>query len=466
VTGRASAAIVAVAALAAAAGLGVAAGVAPVLTAAAVAAMVSAVVLLPRLEWAALALVCAAVFADWLALLSAHATAWLTALLLLAWAVRRAAGPIHARCPAWVLLPSGVLTAVLALTAAAQWQGVGSLRTTASYAVPLAVFVVLVDCLCGPLAPRRAARAYVVSCVLAAVAALAAAALTPTHRLSGPLDRPDELALFLLAAVPLAPTLARRPTLTPRTWAPSRRREVVLVSAVVTVLVAALLGTRSRAALIALLVVVGVAVVTRTLSLPQGGAFAAVVGAGAVFVLVAGPYLSGGLTAGLGPDRDPGLVARVECWHEAVRATAQSPLLGSGAGSGVGNWTDSWTDSWTGSWTGSRPDGCSTVLQASRDLGVVGAAALVAVVVVPLAGARCRWRRDRSRLTAAVCLALSGLLVLSLVQTAQFVLPLWLLAALAAALGRRNRGRLGVPDAPAAAVAGGVAHLGGADGRP
>lgn len=439
-----------VVALLAAALLGVGAGVAPVPTAAATAALVSVVVLLPRLEWAALSLVCASVFADWLALLSAYATAWLTALLLLAWAVRRAAGPLHARCPAWVLLPAGVLAVVLVLASAVDGRDAARLEATAAYAVPLAVFVVLVDCLCGPLAPRRAARAYVVACTLAALGALVttvvSAATGPAHRVAGPLAQPDELALFLLAAVPLAPTLARRRSGSRSAWSRSSRRDAVLVTAVVAVLLLALLGTRSWPALVALLVVVALAAATRTLAVPRGGASALVVAAGAALVLVLAARLLGTVIAQAQHDSDLGLGARVDRWRAAVELTAQAPVLGPGAG----------LDKAAGAGAG------STVLQASVELGVVGALALLAVFVVPLLGARGRWRRDRSRLTAAVGLSMTGLLALSLVQTVQFALPLWLLAALAAALGQRNRGRLVVPDGPAARPV----PAGGARGRP
>jgi hypothetical protein len=50
--------------------------------------------------------------------------------------------------------------------------------------------------------------------------------------------------------------------------------------------------------------------------------------------------------------------------------------------------------------------------------------------------ARRRWWLDRSRPVAAALLALDGLLIASLLQSEQRVLPLWFLAALTLALGR------------------------------
>ena len=52
------------------------------------AAVVSAAVLVTRLEWSALAVIGTGVFEGYLALLSPWATDWLAAVLLVAWAVR------------------------------------------------------------------------------------------------------------------------------------------------------------------------------------------------------------------------------------------------------------------------------------------------------------------------------------------------------------------------------------------
>ena len=68
-----------------------------------------------------------------------------------------------------------------------------------------------------------------------------------------------------------------------------------------------------------------------------------------------------------------------------------------------------------------------------------------AVWLVPAATARRRWLRDRSQLVASVLLAFDGLLVASVLESEQWVLPLWFLAAMAVALGGpapvRQRGR-------------------------
>src|SRR3954453_18359675 len=76
--------------VAAAAGLG--SGIAPEGTMAVAAAVVSALVLVPRVEWAALALIWGAVLEGYLTWVSPWATEWLAAVLVVAWLVRRAEG--------------------------------------------------------------------------------------------------------------------------------------------------------------------------------------------------------------------------------------------------------------------------------------------------------------------------------------------------------------------------------------
>src|SRR4029078_4896575 len=85
---------------------GLGAGASPGTTLVVVAAVVSAGVLGGRVEGAALAVVCGSVFAAYLSLVSPWATEWLAAVLLVAWAVRRAQGPLHPRRLASAALPA------------------------------------------------------------------------------------------------------------------------------------------------------------------------------------------------------------------------------------------------------------------------------------------------------------------------------------------------------------------------
>jgi len=84
------------------------------------------------------------------------------------------------------------------------------------------------------------------------------------------------------------------------------------------------------------------------------------------------------------------------------------------------------------------------VLEASAELGLLGVLALYGIWVLPAVAARRRWRADRRRLTAGTLLAFDGLLVVSLLESEQFVLPLWFLAAMLFAQGRPPRRRVPV----------------------
>ncbi len=113
--------------------------------------------------------------------------------------------------------------------------------------------LVLADCLCGPLAPRRAARAYVLACVAASLCGIVTAVLSDRHRVVGPVTNVDTLAFFLIAALPLVGTVRTRV-----------EQPVWPVWACFGVLLAAGVGTQSRAALVALVAMILLAVAHRT----------------------------------------------------------------------------------------------------------------------------------------------------------------------------------------------------------
>ena len=139
-------------------GMGVLAGASPHTALILTAAVVSAVVLTVRLEWAALAVICTAVFEDYLDLFSAWSHEWLVLLLVIAWAVRRAQGPLHEHRLLTTTVPAAVFAGVLALATALHPNGYAGAVVVGGYAELLVVLLVLADTLSGPLAPRRAAR--------------------------------------------------------------------------------------------------------------------------------------------------------------------------------------------------------------------------------------------------------------------------------------------------------------------
>ena len=97
--------------LIAAASAGLAVGASPRTALVVCVAVVAALVLAVRLEWAALAVIGTAVFEDYLDLLWPWATEWLVLLLVVAWAIRRARGPLHEHRLLTTSVPAGVFAA-------------------------------------------------------------------------------------------------------------------------------------------------------------------------------------------------------------------------------------------------------------------------------------------------------------------------------------------------------------------
>jgi putative inorganic carbon (HCO3(-)) transporter len=409
------------------AAVGMGAAVSPDTTLVLVAAVVSAVALVGRVEWAALAVVCGSVFEAYLDLVSSWATDWLVAVLLAAWAVRRAQGPLHSQRLAAVLLPVLALAGALILSFAVHPHGRAGLEVCAKYAELTLVMLVLADVLCGPLAPRRAARWYVLTCVAASVCGIVTALVDDRHQVVGPVSNADAFAFFLVAAVPLVGTV--------RTTA---QQPVWWVWASCATLMLAGVGTQSRPALVALFAMVLVAVLTGLLAVRYAGALIAVVTTGVALVIAVLPLPVG--QAITDPQRlsDTNVAQRNDFRLAAAEMARHSPLVGLGPAAFPLFHQDY-----------HRVDveerdldtAYSTALEAAAELGLIGLAALYAVWVVPAAAARRRWRRDRSRLVGGTLLAFDGLLVASLLESEQRVLPLWFLAAMAVALGRPARVR-------------------------
>jgi O-antigen ligase len=414
--------------LAAVAGLG--AGASPHTALVVTAAVVTALVLTVHLEWAAMAVIGTAVFEDYLDLLSPWAWEWLVLLLVVAWAVRRAHGPLHERRRLLTTtFPAGVFALLLLLSAALHPNGYAGGVAVGRYVELLVVLLVLADTLSGPLAPRRAAQCYVGSCVLAAVCGIITATLSESHRVVGPLALADDLAFSLLAAVALLGTIRRR-TSQPTWW----------VWAATAVLLLALVGTRSRATILALLVMLVISVATRMISLRYAGAMLVLVATVIAFVLAVLPHPIGDAISDPQRYAETKIQERNDVRQAAFAMTRDHPVLGVGPGS-FALYNQDYRDE------GEKPTDLdvdvaySSVLEVSAELGTLGVLALLAVFVAPGAALRRRWSEDRSGLAAVTLLALGGLLVASLLESEQYRLPLWFIAAMAAAIGHEARPR-------------------------
>ena len=417
-------------ALAGAAGLG--AGLAPHPALVAVAAVGSAGALVLRVERAALAVITSAVFEDYLDLVSPWATEWLAALLVVAWLVRRAEGPPHDHRLRIAAVPSVLLLLAVGLAFAVHPHGAPGLEVCASYAGLVVVMLVLADCLCGPLAPRRAARAYVLSCVAASVCGIATAVVSDRHQVVGPVGSPDTFAFFLVAAVPLVGTVRARAA-HPVWW---------VWASFATMMVAGL-GTQSRAAFAALVAMIVVAVVTGLLALRYAGALLALVTSGVALVVAVLPLPIGEALTDPQSYADTNLAQRNDVRRVAADMTRASPVVGLGPAA-FSLLDQDYREADAEPSDRALDTAYSSALEASAELGLLGLVTLYAVWLVPAAAARRRWLRDRSRITAATLLALDGLVTASVVESQQLALPLWFVAALALALGRPARSRLPV----------------------
>ena len=414
-------------AVAAAAGLGAGAAAHPTLVVAA--ALVSAAVLVGRVEWAALAVICSAVFDSYLSLVSPWAVDWLVAVFLVAWLVRRAQGPMHSHRLLPAVLPVAGLAAAGLVAFAVHPNAADGLEVVGRYLELALVMLVLADVMCGPLVPRRAARAYVLACVAASVCGLVTAVGSDRHRVAGPVASADTLAFFLIAALPLVGTVRTRSD-----------QSLWRVWVCFGVLLLAGIGTQSRPAFVALVAMIAVAVLTGLLALRQAGALLAVLTTGVALVIALMPVPIGHALSDPQRYSETNVAQRNDNRIAALEMTRASPVVGLGpAGFRLFHQDYRHADA--------DPDdrgvrtAYSTALETSAELGVLGLLALYGGWLLPGATARRRWLRDRRRLTAATLLALDGLLVASLIESEQFVLPLWLLAAMAFALGRPEPSR-------------------------
>lgn len=386
-----------------------------------------------RVEWVAIAYVVAEPFGDLLRDVHPAAVKVVGGLLFVSWLVRLAQEPRPSGLRHPGIYALGALVLVVLASFVVHGADLATGRDHAvSYAAYALVVVVLVDSVRrGRPDPqtfaRRLVTAFALSCTAAGVVAIIDF-LAHGGRGAGPLADPNDLAFFLVAALPFALVLPRRSAAT--TWA------FVACGAV---LVVATVTTLSRGALLGLAVMVVVAVLLGALRMTTA------VAAGAVATVVLGV---GWVTHADLVERslaEKGNIAAVNVdlrsttWTMAAEMTADSPLLGQGPGG------------FEVARSRFVPADVTVVEQAvahqmyldlSAELGLVGLAVFLAVLTYGARGAlRARTEPDRRALADAVLIALAGTLVSAFFLSEQFYLPVWLLVALGIALdpGRSPR---------------------------
>jgi O-antigen ligase len=389
-------------------------------------AAVAGVTLVRNVEFAALTFVALAPFEGYAKSVSGSAVKMFGAVLFAAWLLRVLTRGKPVRLSHPVVLAAGVLLAVLLAATVVHQNGALGTEVLIRYLSYLAALVVLVDCMQDRLAPQRVAQVYVAACSVAALAGLVAF-FRHNLRASGPVGDPNDFAFFLVAALPLCIGLRHH----------ARHKQLYNLAALTMTL--AIFATLSRGALLAIGAMLAYSLVTRRIR--AAAAFAAVVLAGiavAGALIVAPDKLSISLHA-KGQVAQQNIDTRLSRWQAAAEMTYDHPLIGVGPAGFRENY-DRYID-----YRGTNPERGLDVahemyLEVSSELGVVGLAAFVGVLGFGYRGAKQRARGNDpdAYLANSVCVAFVGAGVAAIFLTEQYYLPLWLLAALGAALQART----------------------------
>ncbi|MGH3863635.1 MAG: O-antigen ligase family protein [Actinokineospora sp.] len=416
------------------------------------------------------------------------------ALLAVAWLVirvreRRApiAHPVHA-----VL----ALFAVVLLASAAVHAGG---RFTVDYTVRwlpfLLLTVIIADIAARELPIKLLLGAAAAGATVAAGAALYAMFAEGQPRASGPVEDPNDLAYFLVVAVPMliavlpshrwhatGPTMFRSgrwtptgppslptdqwtatsptlfppsrwavngpvflPTLLSRRWAAITVRVVAVLAGAT--LVAGAMATLSRGGFLALTAAIAWLLLRRVLPLRVFiGALAVVALIGVTALSFAGPALDRALgeksfIAGSNVN------ARELRWQAAARMLAENPVLGVGPGGFRGDYAAASHNAEVGEQT---PVAHNMYLEVAAELGLPGFVLFLCLLVLAAVATEraLRASRDRRQMVA-VQAALIAVTVASTFLSQQYYLPLWLLIGIAVAAESRVHERRGSADAGA-----------------
>lgn len=380
-----------------------------------------------RLEWAALLLVVAEPFGDLLRQVHPAAVKAVGLLLFTSWLLRLLGGARASvlRHPAGRAL--GVLVVVLLASFVVRGMDLAvGLDHAVSYASYALVVVALVDAVRrGASGPEAVARRVAIAFFLACTAAGAVATLSflaTGGRAAGPLEDPNDLAFFLVAALPFALVAAHRRSIA----------GTAAVAACAAVLVVAACATFSRGALLAMGVMLVAALLLRALRPITVGAVAvaALVTVGLLWAthseVVERSLLEKEHIASANVD------SRYTTWTMAAEMTADSPLLGQGPG-GFAAAAPGFVPADVGAVE--QTVAHNMYLDIASEIGLLGLAAFLVMLAYAVRGAlRARRRADRRPLADAVLVAFAGTLTAALFLSEQFYLPIWLLTALGVAL--------------------------------
>ncbi|MEV0675595.1 O-antigen ligase family protein [Actinosynnema sp. NPDC050436] len=349
------------------------------------------------------------------------------ALLTAAWLVRRVRRrelpqphPLHAVLALFAV----VLLASTAVNAGSAYAAEYLLR----WLPFLVITAVLVDVASREVPVRALLAATVGGAALAAVGALHSLVAEGRTRATGPLEDPNDLAYFLVAALPLLVALldGRRT---------AARSAALAVTALV--LVAGAAATFSRGGGLALTAALAWLVGRRALPVRAvlGGAAAfAALGLGAL--LLAGPTLDRAL-------QEKSFIAATNVdtrelrWQAAARMVTDHPLLGVGPGGFRGGYAAASHNAEVDEQT---PVAHNMYLEVAAELGLPGFGLFAGLLAVAAVSSERVLRAGPRRPMAAAQASLVAVVVASTFLSQQYYLPLWSLVALVAAADLRRRG--------------------------
>ncbi|MBB5957085.1 O-antigen ligase [Saccharothrix tamanrassetensis] len=292
----------------------------------------------------------------------------------------------------------------------------------------LVVTVVLVDVAAREVPIRALLGSIVAGAAVAALGALHSMVAEGETRATGPLEDPNDLAYFLVAALPLLVAL-----LDPRG---SRLRSAGLALTGL-VLAAGAAATFSRGGALALTAAVTWLVARRALPVRAVvGGMAALAALGVGVVLLAGPTLDRALQekshiAGTNVD------TRELRWQAAARMVAGHPVLGVGPGGFRDGYAAASHNAEVDEQT---PVAHNMYLEVAAELGLAGFGLFVGLPAVAAVGSERVLRSGERRPMAAVQASLIAVAVASTFLSQQYYLPLWSLVAVVAAADLRRRG--------------------------
>jgi hypothetical protein len=321
-----------------------------------------------------------------------------------------------------------LLATVVAIAAAAHSPG----AFTAEYSLRWLPFLVLAAVLAdvaGREAPIRGLLlAMATGATAAALGGLYSLVVDGQARAAGPQEDPNDLAYFLVAAVPLL-FVARQG---------SPRRSLVMTLACA-VLVAGATATFSRGGALGLAAAIGWLTLRRVLSWRVLAAAAAAAGV----LCVAAMSLAGPLIERAFQEKTYIAASNVDTrelrWQAAARMVAEHPVLGVGPG---GFREEYAAESRNAELDEQTPVAHNMYLEVAAELGLPGFALFVAMIVLAAtASERAVRTGDPAARTEAIVLqaSLLAVLVTSTFLSEQYYLPLWSLTAFAAAAGDRIR---------------------------